>query len=365
MLITDKTTLRTHDSAARKWQGIPSIERTAKGRIFACWYSGGVTEQMGNYSLLVYSDDGGETFTPPVAVADVGEAGRAYDPTLWIDPRGRLWFFWSVMPNNRVEFALCEDPDAEVLVWSEIRVLGSDVMLNKPIVTKSGDWLFPVAVWKKGLLSCGLGSEGNPVGSHVFRSRDEGETFEKIGTAEARDGWYDEHMLLEKDDGSLEMYIRTKYGVAVCASRDGGASWSTPYDCGFGGPNSRFHVKKLRSGRVLLVNHYRFSGRSHLTAMLSDDDGKTYPHRLLIDGRSNVSYPDAVEGEDGYIYIVYDRERGAQYHPEIDYSSSAREILMAKITEEDIRLGEVRSEGSRLRMIVDKIVLQANSESDV
>lgn len=357
MLITDKEILARHDSADRKWQGIPSIERTAKGRIFACWYSGGLTEQMGNYSLLVYSDDGGEHFTPPVAVADVGETGRAYDPTLWIDPLGRLWFFWSVMPNNRVEFVRCDDPDAEALVWSEVRTLGWDVMLNKPIVTKNGDWLFPCAVWKKGMLSCGLGAEDNPTGSHVFLSRDKGETFERIGTAHAKDGWYDEHMLLEKQDGSLEMYIRSKYGVAVSESRDGGITWTPACDSGFGGPNSRFHIKRLSSGNILLVNHHRFTGRSHMTAMISRDDGKTFEGYLLLDGRTDVSYPDAVEGSDGYIYIIYDRERGALYHADRDYSKAAREILMAKVTEADILAGEVRDAGSRLKMIVNKIVL--------
>ena len=357
MLITDLELLKQHDSSARKWQGIPSIERTAKGRIFACWYSGGMTEPMGNYSLLVYSDDGGAHYTDPVAVADVGADGRAYDPTLWIDPKGRLWFIWSVMPKNRVEYVRCDDPDAEVLVWSDVRVLGYDVMLNKPIVTKNGDWLFPCAVWKKGLLSCGLGSDGNPIGAHVFRSRDCGESFERIGTVQARDGWYDEHMLLEKNDGAIEMYIRTKYGVAVSESRDGGETWTEACDCGFGGPNSRFHIRRLRSGRILLVNHYRFVGRSHMTAMLSEDDGKTYPYRLLLDERRDVSYPDAVEGEDGYLYVIYDRERGAHYHADRDYSSSAREILVAKVTEEDILAGELKDSESRLKEIVHKIVL--------
>lgn len=357
MLITDEKTLASHDSMNRKWQGIPSIERTAKGRIFLTWYSGGITEQMGNYSLLVYSDDGGRTFTKPVAVADVGAEGRAYDPTLWIDPKGRLWFIWSVMPKNRVEFALVEDPDAEGLSFSDVRVLGYDVMLNKPIVTRSGDWLFPCAVWKKGLLSCGLGSDGNPIGAHVFRSTDEGKTFERIGTVEAADGWYDEHMLLEHTDGSIEMFIRTKYGVASALSKDGGVTFTEARDCGFGGPNSRFHIKRLRSGNILLVNHYRFIGRSHLTAFLSTDDGKTFPHMLLLDERRSISYPDAVEGEDGYIYVTYDRERGAQYHPERDYSDAAREILIAKFTEEDILAGKVTDPGSQLKMIGNKIVL--------
>lgn len=201
----------------------------------------------------------------------------------------------------------------------------------------------------------GLGSEDNPIGAHVFRSRDEGETFEKIGTAIAKDGWYDEHMLLEKRDGTIEMYIRSKYGIAVASSQDGGVTFTCPVDSGLGGPNSRFHIKRLRSGNILLINHYRFIGRSHMTAMISRDDGKTYEGFLLLDERKDVSYPDAVEGSDGFIYIIYDRERGANYHPDRDYSSSAREILMAKVTEEDILSGKAQNPNSRLRMIVSKL----------
>ena len=167
-------------------------------------------------------------------------------------------------------------------------------------------------------------------------------------------------MLLEHTDGSIEMFIRTKYGVASALSRDGGVTFTEARDCGFGGPNSRFHVKKLRSGNVLLVNHHRFIGRSHMTALLSTDDGKTFPYTLLLDERRSVSYPDAVEDENGYIYIIYDRERGAQYHEDRDYSKSAREILMAKITEKDILNGAITDAGSRLKSIVNKIVLNGN-----
>ena len=28
-------------AAGRQWQGVPAIERTAKGRLYACWYSCG------------------------------------------------------------------------------------------------------------------------------------------------------------------------------------------------------------------------------------------------------------------------------------------------------------------------------------
>ena len=363
MVITDVQELKKYASDQRLWQGIPGVERTAKGRIFVTWYSGGITEQLGNYSLVVKSDDGGKSFSEPLLVTYVGEEGRCYDPCLWIDPLGRLWFVWSEIPNNAVKFIRCDDPDAEELVWSEERILGYDVMLNKPIVTKDGAWLFPCAVWKNGLLSCGFGADGTqPTGAHVYVSRDQGETFSLLGTAIARDRWFDEHMVLEKKDGSLECYIRTKCGIAVSQSIDGGLTWSAGVDCGLGGPNSRFFIGRLKSGNLLLVNHYRFASRNNLTAMISRDDGKTFEGFLLLDERSNVSYPDAVEGNDGFIYIVYDRERGAHYIPNYNYDSHAREILMAKITEEDILNGRILNPESRLKGIVNKLILKGKND---
>lgn len=355
MLITDKEKLKKYSSQCRLWQGIPSVEITEKGRIFVSFYSGEDTEKNGNYSVLVVSEDGGASFSEPIAAVDVGSEARAYDSCLWIDPLGRLWYIWSVMPDNRVEFSLCNDPDAQVLEWSEIRVMGGDVMLNKPTVTSSGAWLFPLAVWKDGLTTGSAGgADGNPTGAHVYESRDCGESFTRIGTVKALNRWFDEHMLLEKKDGSLEMYIRTTYGIARSASHDGGRTWEEDTDSGFGGPNSRFYIGRLSSGNVLLVNHYRFAGRSHITALLSRDDGNTFEGKLLLDERHDVSYPDVKE-HDGYIYVVYDRERGARYREDKDYTYAAREILMARITEADIMAGELVSPRSELKHTVSKL----------
>lgn len=357
MLICDAALLAPFRAEHRLWQGIPAIERTAGGRLFAAFYSGGETECMGNYAVVVKSDDGGSTFSEPIAAAWMGENARAFDAALWIDPLGRLWFVWAVMPECRAEFSVCPDPDAETLVWEPVRTLGHDIMLNKPIVTSQGDWLFPLAVWAEGL-TAGLagGSDGlHETGAHVVRSRDLGASFEKIGTVVAPGRWFDEHMLIERSDGTLAMYIRTRYGIGRAVSPDGGASWSGAADSGLGGPNSRFFIGRLRSGRILLVNHADFTGRNNLTAMLSEDDGATFPYRLCIDSRANVSYPDAVEGSDGFLYIVYDHERGAKYSPDEDYSGYAREILLAKITQEDILSGAVTDKDSRLGMVVSRL----------
>ena len=49
----------------------------------------------------------------------------------------------------------------------------------------------------------------DPIGSHVFKSNDNGKTISLWGTADMYQSCYDEHMVYEKKDGSLVMLIRT------------------------------------------------------------------------------------------------------------------------------------------------------------
>ena len=59
--------------------------------------------------------------------------------------------------------------------------------------------------------------------------------------------------------------------------------------------------------------------------------------------RGGVSYPDAVQTEDGTIYLIYDYSR-----------KDAREILMATFTEEDVKAAQYVSNKARLRVLVNK-----------
>lgn len=355
MLITDKEELKKYNTDHRLWQGIPGIEVTKKGRIFITFYSGGTKEHIDNYALLLKSDDGIH-FGEPIAVA-FKENYRCFDSCLWIDPLGRLWFIWSFAPENAVYAAICDDPDADELVWSYIKRIGNDVMLNKPTVLTTGEWFFPVTVWPT------LLGEMNPIyattdedrRAFVYKSTDNGETFTKFGGVAVPDRFGDEHMFLELKDGRIAMFVRTIYGIGVSYSYDRGKTWTSGEDSGLKGPNSRFHIKRLKSGRILLINHYEFDGRNNLTAMLSEDEGKTWPYKLLLDERADVSYPDAVEHEDGYIYLTYDRERGSFRHSLDKVYADAREILMAKITEQDIIEGKLISPESKLKCIVSKL----------
>ena len=366
MLIFDREKLKKFTSSHRVWQGIPGIARTKGGRTFVSFYSGETKETYGNYALVVMSE-GEDDFGEPILAAKKEGKFRCFDPVLWIDPENRLWFIWNVMPGEEVWASICENPDEEKIVWGKEFLIGRGIMMNKPLVLTTGKWLFPIAIWKldiyhdfrkSGLLPSDVAA------SYVYKTADNGRTFTRLGGADVRGRSFDEHMLIETDSGVLRMLVRLEDGIGESYSYDRGRNWSRGQKTDLGGPSSRFFIKRLRSGRVLLINHYNFDKRNNLTALLSEDGGRTFTHTLLLDGRMKVSYPDAMEANDGFIYIVYDRERGCDKASLEEVYSNAREILTARIKEEDIIAGALVSEGSYLKKTVSKLGALAKEDGD-
>ena len=97
MLITDKEKLLPFHACHRVWQGVPGIARTKGGRTFISFFSGNTAETFGNFAAVLKSDTDSD-FGEPVAVAIKEGKFRCFDPALWIDPLGRLWFIWNVQP---------------------------------------------------------------------------------------------------------------------------------------------------------------------------------------------------------------------------------------------------------------------------
>jgi len=320
--------------ATRKWQGIPGIERTPQGRLWATWYSGGCHEGPLNYIVLVSSDDDGTSWSDPCLVIDPPGIIRASDPVLWHDPLGRLWLFWmqSAMIGQStfdgrggVWFIRSDDANSANPVWTAPQRLANGIMMNKPTVLSSDQWLFPCAVWS--YRSPYYHSFPAEQFSNVFVSRDQGKNFKFLGCADVPNRSCDEHMIVERKDGTLWMLVRRTDGVGQAISTDQGKTWTVSAEPVLPGPCARFHIRRLQSGHLLLINHHEFTGRSRLTAFLSDDDGTTWPHHLLIDERTDVSYPDAIQAPDGQIHLIYDRNRIGE--SEILYQSFSEEDILA------------------------------------
>ncbi len=352
MLITNKSILKNYKASNCLWVGIPSIEVTKGGRTFLGFYSGGTTEEIGNYIMFIKSDDG-ENFSEPIAVC-FEEGYRCFDPCLWIDPLGRLWLIWARSPEDAVYASICENPDADEPVFGEEFCIGNEVMMNKPIVLSNGEWMFPIAVWLNNVKYPVASLPDDQIGSFAYVTCDQGKTFKKLGAADVKNRYCDEHMFVEMPDGRVRCYVRTFTGIGAADSYDQGLHWGESFDTGITGPSSRFHIRRLESGRILFVYHYDTDQRANLTAMLSEDDGATFPYRLVVDERQAVSYPDAAIDSNGMINITYDRSRGCSRSRLEDALICPREILAARISEEDIIKGSLVNEKSFLKNIAFK-----------
>ncbi len=344
------------DLKQRTWQGIPGIERTAKGRVYASWFTGGPKEPSpDNTAVLSYSDDGGKTFGNLEALGlPTNDGTRCFDPTLWIDPKGRLWYVFNRgnkdLPKHDVWARVCDDPDAAKPKWGPEFRIGYDApftfRMNKVTVLSTGEWIMPVTLAEKPVRAwcTGYNEKQIPTLHGVGISTDEGRTWTLHGAVKSKP-WALENMIAELKDGRLWMLIRTNSGVLWQShSTDKGRTWSEGNPSMIKSPGSRFYIRRLSSGNLLLVNHHKFTGRSHLTAQLSTDDGATWNDGLLLDERGGVSYPDGVQDRDGLIWITYDRDR-----------NGAGEILLAKFREEDVAAGKNVSGIMTLKQVIDKL----------
>ncbi len=337
----------------RKWQGIPGIERSAGNRFWAVWYSGSDGEGAGNYVVLVTSSNGINNWSSPVLIIEHDNPEcRCYDPCLWVDPCGSMWLFWAqsrAWNDGRagVWTIKCDNPDDAEPIWDTPRRLCHGVMMNKPTVLSTGEWCLPAAIW--GSVEPKDEETAHERFSNIFVSVDRGETWIRRGGADVPKRAFDEHMIVERKDGTLWMLVRRHDGIGEAISVDKGATWTATIDPVIAGPNSRFFVRRLLSGRLILVNNDRTDIRSHMTAWLSDDDGHSWTGGLLLDERTGVSYPDGTQSPDGMIYIIYDYRRGDKYAIGND-----REILCAAITEEDIMAGKIVNPNSQLIVRVNQ-----------
>lgn len=361
-IIKNPASTQEYSPENRKFTGISSIAVTGEGQLWAVWYAGKTPgENENNYVVVATSDDKGQTWKEVLVIDPDGEGPvRAFDPEVWMDPGGRLWVFWAQATYLGNSWELIKegtsagvwaitttDPDRNEPAWSEPRRLTDGVMMCKPTVLSDGEWVLPASIW-----------ELTDKNAQMVVSNDRGETWDVKGAAsvpkEVRS--FDEHMILERKDGSLWMLIRTKYGIGQSLSNDGGKTWSPVTPSLIQHPSARFFISRLNSGNILLVKHGPIdmrTGRSHLMAFISKDDGHSWSDGLLLDERRRVSYPDGQQTKDGTIYITYDYDR-----------TGNKNILMTSFTEEDVLSGSARKilKVYQRRQVVSKGGSKKNSQ---
>lgn len=351
--------------AHRAWQGCPTIARTKGNRLFAGWYTGGLLEPcIYNYNVLVQSDDGGKTWSHPIMAvySDYENMHRNIDIQLWVDDCNRLWVMWTHSPYypdstpatirtpfkfnyhkefTGVEVLVCNDPDAEELIFESPRVICGGFIRCKPIIRQNGDYVFPAYDWI------------HPDNYILRISKDKGKTFHDLLAApKPQNKVFDETMAYEVGT-RLCTLSRTNLGYYLASySDDDGQSWSTPIQYQKA-PTSRMYIGHLSGGQLVFVRNISETVRQGMKVCISEDDGATWPYELVLDTRDDVSYPDLAEGENGELYIMYDRERTNRSHLDRENwtSTAAKEILLAKLNLQDIYNGFLSGDSYTARVI--------------
>jgi len=274
-------------------------------------------------------------------------AGRWSEPEIWVhvfrratvNPRvfvGPDGVVWLVAPVNYGEhwcsggtYLFLKRSSDGGHTWTDLELLVERKGLlgkNKPLV--EGDFvLLPVeweATWSATFL----------------RSEDGGRTWEIVGDlGRAAGAHLIQPTVVRLPDGRLLAYMRSQEGrIFSSYSTDDGRSWSVPEPTSLPNPNSGIDMVRLRSDNLVLVYNPTeplprseklhpawprvmptgfevWGPRTPLVAAFSEDGGRTWPRRLVLeDEDGEYSYPAVIQARDGTIHVVYTYRREAIKH---------------------------------------------------
>ena len=369
-----------HRINLRIFQGCPQVEISQGGRLWATWFGSNVQAERAPYhkdqfSVISTSADDGKTWKE-VFIFDPSEllGGGASDPMLWKDPKGNIRFIGlrNIDFKGKDEFASSAweftmlNPEDEHTAWTAPRLLGNkNISVMKPLI-------FPDGTIMRSMDDFKLVGKPDKVRIRFLKEDTDGKPIFVSEFPVDNDAVFAEQMPIIRKDGSLFTFYRAKKGQKFAESFDGGKTWNLGgyYPMQFS-INTKCILKTLPSGRVLLVaNDVQMkeesgkriyystdengverelekhkTARTRMTAYLSDDDGKTFSHKMLLCDYGQISYPSATLGKDGSIYIVYDQGRSV---------IGQHTIFLSKITEEDILAGKRVKDGSFLNTIVSR-----------
>lgn len=291
-----------------------SITQLDNGDLYMTYYGGG-GEYVDDSKVWGMRRKAGEsTWSEPKLLADTPFLGEG-NGVVWQAPDGLVWLFYvqrygPTWSESRTLAKISED-GAET--WSDSMVLSFELgtmCRGLPIVLNNGDYLLPVYHE--------TGSDINQTfpdtASYFLRHDPKKRTWTPTGRIYSRSGnlqaepvqLTDEHVVAYIRPGGNFEPSESRY-VVRAESHDGGETWSKGEDTEFPNPNSAVSFIKLQSGKLLLVYNDSMNHRTPLTAAISEDNDKTWPHRrdLATSGLDNTfAYPMAIQAKDGTIHVI-------------------------------------------------------------
>ncbi len=263
-----------------------------------------------------------EGWTAPQKVADgiMSDTLRkaCYNPVLFQVPGGELILFYKI-GKNVADWSgyLIRSFDGGI-TWTQREALPKGIL--GPIKNK------PVMVGNK--LVCPSSTEKNGWKVHFEFTEDKGKTWRETGPI--NDGKTINAIqpsILFHKDGLLQILCRTRNSsIAESWSKDGGETWSEMKLTDLPNNNSGTDAVTLKDGRQLIAyNHVRTpegekkGSRTPLNISLSKDGKRWFASLVLEDSPiGQYSYPSVIQGNDGFIHVIYTWRRQRIKYMKID-----------------------------------------------
>lgn len=301
-----------------------SITQLANGDLYLAYYCG-----SGEYAndTAVYGarlPKGQTQWTTPNSIASIPFRSVG-NPVVWQSPDGTVWLFYVVRYGATWSTSLIQAKISRdgAKTWSDpmiVTMTQGTMVRSQPLGLANGDILLPAYhetghdTEKVGPDSCSL----------FFRFDSQKHTWTKTNRIRSKIGNIQPSVARVKDD-YLVAYCRRggDYSdrpdgrIVRSESKDGGRTWSQGTETEFKNPNAAVEFLRLKNGHLLLIFNDSLGERTPLTAALSTDGDKTYPHRRnLIEGAGgDYGYPYAIQSDDGKIHLIFTANgRSTIYH---------------------------------------------------
>ena len=297
-----------------------SITEAPNGDLLVSWYGGSYESSDDQVLFLSRRKKGSRFWSPPeIIVRSPGKPpGNAI---LFTDKRNRIWLVWGRMDGTQ--------PMLRGTGWDQCRLFyrtsddsGATWSKDEPFYHDTLGWLPRnlTLFLSDGTLILPLSDElhGHGVDLSFFLStKDNGATWTQSGIM--RGG--EQPTFIERSDGSLVAFLRTRPNILQSESNDRGKTWSEPHPTQFKNPDAGISVRRLKNGHVILVFNNQDNSRTPLHIALSTDEARTWSTPLRLETNpGEYSYPSVFETADGKIHIIYTFRRYSIKHLEMNES---------------------------------------------
>ena len=301
-----------------------TIVETPSGVLIAAWF-GGTAEGSDDVQIWLSRQPPGQTWSPPLPMTSF-QRMPAWNPVLFHEGK-QTWLFFKVGPSPREWVGAYRRSEDGGINWTPATYLPAGLsgpIRAKPIRLADGAWLAGTSVEAGYRADTPADAPYRSWAVWVERSSDHGTTWTRHGpiTVPGEPFGVIQPTLWETSSGEVRMLMRSteRIGrIVASSSQDGGRTWDAGRPTPLPNPNAGIDVVRLHDGRLVLVYNHLPRGRNAIHLAISNDEGNSWSHPLLLEeGEGEFSYPAVIETADGLVHITYTWKRTHIRHLVVD-----------------------------------------------